>query len=309
MDSAFASSDTRRARRKSRSVEWPTLGVALTIYSCVLMLVWFHESVPWWLMLPFGAILATLHGSLQHEIIHGHPTPWRQVNDAIGSIPLWLWVPFRLYKKSHLVHHNNDRLTDPLDDPESYYVRSRSWDQLPRPLRTLLLINQTLLGRLTVGVLLMVYGLWRDEAARLRRRDFRHLGIWLEHLAYTAILLHFVVAVAGMPLWFYLVCFAWPGTALTMLRSFDEHRPAEQVGPRCTIVEASLFFRFLYFNNNYHALHHLHPGVAWYRLPALYRATRDEVVRWNAGFVRKGYGEVIRRYALRRRDHPAHPYA
>ena len=297
-------------RRRERPVEWPTLGLAFLIYAVFFLATWYHALIPVWVMLPLGAVLLTLYGSLQHEIIHGHPTGSRRFNDLIGVAPFYLWLPYKLYKKCHLRHHNNDRLTDPLDDPESYYVPRGGWSALSRPARTLLLVNQTLSGRLTLGVPLAVFGLWRAELRRLVvRGDRRNLGLWVEHAGLVALLLLYVVGVAGMPLWEYVLCFAFAGTSLAMLRSFDEHRPAESIGGRCTIVEAGAFFRLLFFNNNYHALHHLYPAVAWYRLPVLYRQKRDAILAWNEGFLRHGYGEIFRRYLWRRRDHPAHPYA
>jgi len=45
-------------------------------------------------------------------------------------VPLSLWLPSIAYRRNHLVHHNNERLTDPLDDPESYYSDPESWSHL-----------------------------------------------------------------------------------------------------------------------------------------------------------------------------------
>ena len=46
-----------------------------------------------WIVIPVGVLLITLHGSLQHEIVHGHPTRWQDVNRALGMVPLSLWLP------------------------------------------------------------------------------------------------------------------------------------------------------------------------------------------------------------------------
>jgi len=50
--------------------------------------------------------------SLQHEIIHGHPTRKRWLNNLIGQWPLALWLPFENYRHSHLAHHNDEVLLD-----------------------------------------------------------------------------------------------------------------------------------------------------------------------------------------------------
>ena len=58
----------------------------------------------------------------------------------------------------------------------------------------------------------------------------------------------------------------------------------------------------LYLNNNLHCVHHSDPGLAWYRLPALWRARREEVLANNGGYRFSGYGEVVRRYAFTSRE-------
>jgi fatty acid desaturase len=37
-------------------------------------------------------------------------------------LPIGLVWPFRRFKALHLRHHADERLTDPFDDPESYYL-------------------------------------------------------------------------------------------------------------------------------------------------------------------------------------------
>ena len=39
-------------------------------------------------------------------------------------VPLTLWLPYERYRHTHHVHHIDARLTDPLDDPESFYWRA-----------------------------------------------------------------------------------------------------------------------------------------------------------------------------------------
>jgi fatty acid desaturase len=288
-------------------VEWPTLALAVGIYTAFLLLTWFHAAVPWWLLLPLGTVTVVLHGSLQHEVIHGHPTRARWLNDGLGKPSLWLWLPYERYCECHLRHHRNDILTDPLDDPESYYVTGRRWQDLSLPMRGLLVANQTLAGRLTVGLVLAVVGFWRQELGRLWRGDRRHAPVWLEHAGWAALVLAWVVGVCGMPFWQYLLFFAVPGTSLSMLRSYMEHRPAADPGARCAIVEDAGAFGFLFLHNNLHAVHHRWPGVPWYRLPGLYRARRDEILAWNGGYLIEGYRTIARRFLLRPKDHPIHP--
>lgn len=297
-----------RAAVIAPAVEWPTFWLAVGIYAGFLAATFFHAALPLWILVPLGAVIITLHGSLQHEVLHGHPFRDQKWNDWLGLPALWLWLPYRLYRESHLRHHRNDRLTDPLDDPESYYVTGETWRRLPRLMRALLWANQTLLGRLSVGPLLAIFGFWREQLRLLWTGDRRLIGIWLEHLVAVALVLAWVVGVCGMHPLSYALVFALPGTALTMLRSYMEHRPAPEPGARCAIVRASPVFAFLFLNNNLHAVHHRWPRVPWYQLPELYRRRKAEIERWNEGFVLDGYGAIARRYLLRSKDHPVHPH-
>jgi len=72
-------------------------------------------DVPVLLTAQLTAVLITLHSSLQHEIVHGHPTRWRGVNRLLAIVPLSLWLPYERYRQTHQQHHIDQRLTDPLD--------------------------------------------------------------------------------------------------------------------------------------------------------------------------------------------------
>ena len=73
------------------------------------------------------------------------------------------------------------------------------------------------------------------------------------------------------------------------------------------IVEAGLPWGLLFLFNNLHVVHHAKPGLAWYRLPALYRSERERFLTLNGGYFFKGYREVFRRYFLRVKEQPLHP--
>ncbi|MFO1035937.1 MAG: fatty acid desaturase [Geminicoccaceae bacterium] len=292
---------------RTGDVEWPTVVLAAGIYTLFLLLTWFHASIPWWILLPLGAVTVAFQGSLQHEVLHGHPFHNRWFDDLLGKPALWLWLPYEIYRELHLRHHRNEVLTDPLDDPESYYVTRQRWDEQSGITRQVLLWNHTLLGRLILGPFLAIGGFWRTQVALLASGDRRHWQIWLEHAFWVALLLVWIMGVCGMPLWQYVLLFALPGTSLSLVRSYMEHRPAADPGARCAIVEDRGFLSLLFLNNNLHAVHHRWPGIPWYKIPQLYRERRDEILAWNKGYLIPGYGTIVARYLVRPKDHPIHP--
>lgn len=290
-----------------RPIEWPTLWLLAATYGLFGLLTWFHDALAWWLLLPLGAYTVCLHGSLQHEAVHGHPTPRPRLNEILVLPSLWLWMPFRLYRETHLTHHDDAVLTDPLADPESYYVTPAAWDALGPFGRVYHLALNSLLGRLALGPLHCAWRLYRSEAARLLAGQRGHLGAWLWHFVGCALVLLWVLWACRMPLIEYLGLFAYPAVSLTLLRSFLEHQARAAPGERSVLIEAGGPMALLYLNNNLHALHHAEPGLAWYRLPARYKARRAALLARNGNYFYRGYGEVVARYLLWPKEPPAHP--
>lgn len=301
----MTSQSFRRSRRPA--IEWPTVALAVLIYGGWLAVTFFWQVLPLWVVIPVGAWLVGWHSSLQHEAMHGHPTLNRAINSAIAWPPLSLWLPYPVYRISHLRHHRDEHLTDPLEDPESAYFTQEMWARLSWPVRQVMRFNMTLAGRLTIGPAIMVGFFLADEGKRVIAGEPGRRAIWAWHVVSVAVLLYWVIGVCGMPLWLYLVGFAYAGTALTRLRSFAEHRYADRPEERTAIVENGGLLGLLYLNNNLHVLHHVRPAVAWYRLPALYRAAREDLVARNGGLVYDGYRDIVRRYLVTEHDDPLHP--
>lgn len=291
-----------------RRIEWPTLAVIATTYSAFGLLTWFHDALPWWLILPLAGYCVCLQGSLQHEAVHGHPTPWRGVNEAFVFPSLWLWMPFRLYRRDHLAHHNNEILTDPLEDPESYYLRPEDWAALPAWRRTLLRAHNTLLCRLLFGPIFAIYGFYAGEVRRARSGKKVDTLAWGLHLAGVAVTLIWVMAICRIPLIEYVLLYAYPGVSLTLLRSFLEHQARPNAEERSVIVEAEAPIALMFLNNNLHLLHHTLPHLPWYRLPGVYKADKRAWQEKNQGYVMAGYREVFRRFFLRAKEPVAHPH-
>ena len=300
--------DAAVSSRQPAAIEWPTIGVALLIYAGFLMLTFWHAALPWYVLMPVGAYLVAWHGSLQHELVHGHPTRDRRLNRLIGGLPLMLWLPFDIYRAQHLKHHQDANLTAPLDDPESYYVSEATWRRLPEWRRRLLLLRNTLVGRLTLGSVLVVGGFLHQQVRALVVGEPGVRLAWAKHLAGLALVLGWLVLAAGMPLWQYALLVVWPATSLMLVRSFLEHQATPEVDHRTVIVEAGPLMRLLFLNNNLHLVHHARPALPWYALPAAYAADRAGWRRRNDGYVFEGgYAEILRRFAFRAKEPPVHP--
>ena len=292
---------------RNAAVEWPTLGLFVLIYGLWLALTWFHAELPFWLWLPLVAWTSAWWGSAQHEALHGHPTRLRWLNTALATPPLWLWLPFARYQQTHLAHHRDERLTDPLDDPESRYWTLQGWQELGRVGQALVAAQSTLLGRMLIGPFWSVAVFWRQDLRAIRLGDRKRLMIWLWHGLWVALLLIWVIVICKMPFWYYVLGFSYCGTAVALIRSFAEHRAETSVEKRTAIVENAPILGLLFLNNNLHVAHHKWPTMAWYRLPQLYGKHRDSILKENGGLLYQGYGDVFHRFFLSRHDLPVHP--
>ncbi|MDQ0322010.1 fatty acid desaturase [Pararhizobium capsulatum DSM 1112] len=288
-------------------IEWQTVALALAIYGGYFAVTWFWQSLPVVVVIAAGGWLVAWHGSLQHEVIHGHPTRNRRVNDAIGWPPLSLWLPYAIYREGHLTHHRDEHLTDPIEDPESSYFTQVAWESIGWLGRRLAAWNTTLLGRLTLGPVVMIVNFLVQEAALVFKGDRNRAALWARHAIGVGAVLVWVMWVCEMPLWLYLFGFVYVGAALSRLRSYAEHRYADHHDERTAIVENSPLFGLLFLYNNLHVLHHKRPGVPWYRIPLLYRRHRDFLVSVNGGLVYNGYVDVARRFLVKPHDDPRHP--
>jgi fatty acid desaturase len=291
-------------RRSSGSIEWPTLVLAGIIHGGWAAATLWHHALAWPLRLALGGWLIAWHGSLQHEVIHGHPTPWRRVNGLIGAAPLSLWLPFARYRQSHLGHHATEDLTQPGLDPESRYFRPESGRLAAVAGR----LQATLVGRLLAGPLIEVAGFLAAEGRLFLRGDRETIRIWSRHAVAAALVMAWLTQMCRFTLADYVLTFVYPGLSLTLLRSFAEHRAADLPGHRVAIVERAPILGLLFLNNNLHAVHHSYPAAPWYRLPALYRRERPRLLRQNGGLVYRGYREVFARFAARAHDDVFHPF-
>lgn len=288
--------------------EWPTWLLIAVIHGG-----WFATLACW---RQLGTLAGTLlmiwwcawYMSLQHELIHGHPTrrPW--INRLFGYAPLALWYPYHLYRESHLRHHNDFHLTLPALDSESYYVSPATWAGMSTPLRKLFWFNKTFIGRMLVGPAISITSTWSEALRAPLRGDWRDTAMWLRHFTMLIAMLWWIQHSFGVTPLYYILAIAYPAQSLAMIRSYYEHRPAAQHKQRIVLNEAGPVLRLLFLNNNLHLVHHDLPSLPWYLLPRIYRARRADYTARSGGFHVKGYGELLRRYGVKPVDAPVHPH-
>ena len=286
-------------------VEWPTWLLIVAVYgSWLAALNWYAHGGSWGALAAL-AVIAAWHMSLQHELVHQHPTRRAWLNRWLGLLPLAVWYPFDIYRDSHLAHHRDELLTYPGQDPESNYLYPADYWSHSAPVRALLVAQRTALGRFFITPVFAVFHLlWPlRQAAYWHKPALR--WTWLQHLGLLALMLWAVQAWTGMPPWMYLLAVGYPALGLALIRSLYEHRPADLPTHRIVVNEAAWPWRLLYLNNNYHAVHHAHPGLPWYAIPKAYAAQRDAFVQSTGGFLVPGYLRLILRHAVTPLDHPA----
>lgn len=309
MSSTPTTSNVDRIAQPSFNDRWelPTIALGLVLYASWFLLTWFHASIPGVLLFLAGGYVVQWHFSLQHESIHGmrHWPAWPRT--AFVWPPIGLWMPYPIYNRSHSTHHVNFNMTHPQRDTESYYQLADAWPLYSKAHKALLMLNQTLWFRLVFGPFLRLYKLAKKEIGRVVSGDYSNVKHWLMHVVSLAVILYWVIGVCDMPLWKYLLCFAWPGMSLGMLRTFTEHRYGDRPMERVAIVESNTLMGVLFLYNNLHLVHHRSPTLPWYRIPARFRAEREQLLVINKNFYYRGYIDIARRFMFKPVFVPIHP--
>lgn len=286
-------------------IEWPTVAVIAGCYA-----IWAIAGVALWPDYPLAALIVltlviAFQSSLMHEAAHGHPTRNALANELLVGLPIGLTWPYLRFKSIHLRHHADERLTDPFDDPESYFKALWQYQAMPGWLQRLLVVNNTMAGRFVLGPLLANAGFFTGDAKLLAEGDRAVWRAWLHHAAGLAIVLPAVLFVFEMPFWAYLIP-VYLGQSLISIRTYAEHRWSERPDGRTLIVEHTPL-ALLFLNNNLHYVHHKLPTVPWYRLPAIFRARREEWLKANDGYYYPNYIALFRDFAFRPKQPVVHP--
>ena len=313
MSHYFDSAQQRDIQALSRTftgrTQWPTWLLLLAVPTAWFALLLGSPvlGAGWTIVLLIPVVVLWM--SVQHELLHGHPTGSSNLNKVLGYAPFALWYPYTLYRDSHLQHHRDHDLTLPGIDPESRYLSQAHWQGSSSLLRGLLWLNKTVPGRLLLGPPLALFGMAREELHRLRSGERKAWCMWLTHGFSTMLMFAFIAYCSELAVWQYVFLVTVPVLSVGMVRSFYEHRPAARPEQRTVLNEAGWPLTWLFLNLNLHLVHHDLPSLPWFYLPRVYRARRAQWQQRSGGFLVQGYGELIRRHAVQAIDSPQHPFS
>lgn len=283
--------------------EWKTLGVIVAVYGLTVLTVVRYEVLTVWLAVPLLAVLGAWHLSMQHEVLHGHPFKSQFINDAIGSIPVTLWIPYLAFKKDHHEHHKSDLTNTELDN-ESYYVSQKQWDNAGPIRRAAWTANRTILFRMFVWTIVSTISyvtLVLKRAARNEKGD--RLAVLLHVIGVVAVV--YLVSLSTMPLWQFALGTVYGGRILNAIRPFPEHKYQSGVEIRTAMIMAGPFMSLLMLNNNLHIAHHDDPKIPWYRVNELSKRVNAVERAREAGVLYEGgYAEVFRKFSFTPVDSP-----
>jgi fatty acid desaturase len=236
-------------------------------------------------------------------VLHGHPFKNQFLNDAIGGIPVTLWIPYLAFKKDHYEHHLSD-LTNPALDNESYYVSQEQWDKAGRIRRAAWTANRTILFRMFVWTIVstITYVLSvLKRAVRGEKGDRLAVALHVVGLVFVV----YLVSLSSMPLWQFALGTVYGGRILNAIRPFPEHKYQSGVETRTAMIMAGRFMSLLMLNNNLHVAHHEEPWVPWYRYDGLMSRVKAVERAREAGILYEGgYAEVFRRFSFTPVDSP-----
>lgn len=288
-----------------RSFEWPTYLLILVTYA-IFALGIASASMSMSLAIALMAIAGVFHSSLSHEVLHGHPTKNDFLNAALVTPALGLFVPYLRFRDTHIAHHKDENLTDPYDDPETNFCDPVVWLQLPAWRKRIHLWNNTLLGRIFLGPFISQILFMKGDLVEILNGNQRIALSWAIHIASVRITLWVVFSVSDVTFWAYALA-SYFAMGILKIRTYLEHRAHLNAKGRTVIIEDRGFLSLCFLNNNFHAVHHKHPKVAWYALPALYESDKAQYLSENESYHYPSYKDIFSKYFLKAKDPVPHP--
>ncbi len=287
-------------------IQWPTFALLAVCYIGIATVTYFAAILSYFVAIPLLSVLLALHSSLQHELLHGNPFKQAGLNDLMGFPAVGLFIPYLRFKTTHLAHHQDEHLTDPYDDPESQYLDPATWQRKPQWLRRIYRFNNTLLGRMLIGPIIGTWDFYRGDLKAAVRGDKHILQAYGLHALGIALASLWFIGVANWSIGAWLLA-AYGALSLLRVRTFLEHKASPSVDSRTAIVNDRGPFAWIFLFNNLHTVHHKHPRLPWYLLPACYEKHQDYFDKLNNHYHYSSYWLVFKHYFFTAKDPVPHP--
>jgi len=216
---------------------------------------------PWWVTLPIQGLTAYALFTPMHDASHGSVSRRKWVNEVVGRVcSLVLTAPFGAFRWAHLLHHKH---TNEADHDPDHWTGAGPWWQLPLRWATL---------DLHYYVFYATH--WSERPVRERVETVATVA------GLVAVLTGLAMSGWGLEV---LLCWVLPArfaiTALAFLFDYLPHHPHEITSSedryRATHNFRELWLTPVLLYQNYHLLHHLQPGVPFYRYAAVWRARKE----------------------------------
>jgi fatty acid desaturase len=246
-------------------------------------------------VIPAFLLYGTIYSSCDarwHECAHGTPFRTHWLNELFYRLSSLMNIREGTYMRwSHTRHH-----TETIQvgiDPEIQVMR-------PANLRNVILDFLWLPG--VFGMLktmtLHSFGILTKEARDfVPQSEWRHMIWWsrLYMLVYAGMILWSIAAKSWLPLLYFPLGRLYGGWlhqlfALTQHAGLAEDVRDHRLNTRT--VKLNPFFRFLYFNMNYHIEHHMFPMVPFHALPKLHLRIQKDLPRPYNGLL-DAFKEIV----------------
>ena len=262
-------------------VEWRivvTFAVFLIVWTAVTI-AGFGGAIPLWLGLVVNSVLASTFYMPMHESVHGNisgrVTRMRWLNELVGKVSQ---VPLMMghagHRASHMKHH---AFTNEIGRDPDFFVQGRLVD-VPKKWLVVSTVNTFLpvFAFVPPARRLLPSGITKamDRDPSMAKSNFL---TWIVSTAVLVTCFALGVGPQALVLWYLpaRIQMLW----LMLVFAWFTHHPAAQSGRYVdTRVAVFLGSRFLVRGHDHHALHHLYPRVAHYRLRSLWIEMADDLV-------------------------------
>ena len=98
----------------------------------------------------------------------------------------------------------------------------------------------------------------REDVKLIAKRDMRVALGWTIHVPAAGIVIFGVLTLGTLPLWMVFLA-SYFAMALLKECTFLEHRGHEKIRAHTVLIEGRELWAFLFLNNSFHVVHHMHP--------------------------------------------------